>query len=133
MSFLHNHSRTIVNEATQSSSRNQIQAEHGFLPFEGEGFVQNWHRDYASITWTEIRPIYRLTRKGELKLLGGIRYYVDKFAEIPEQGVWHPAHYHCRGLMTASGYREALKKHNEEMANEEKRLSQLNKTSVNQR
>ena len=110
MALLKNHGQTIVNEATQYSPNEQIKKEHGYWPFEGDGFIPGGKQySYYSITWTEIRPIYRLTRKGELKLLGGIKYYVDKFAEDAENGVWHPAHYHFRGFMTPGKYQRALK------------------------
>ena len=138
MALFKNHSRTIVHEATQFSDIETIKKEHGYMPFEGEGFIpggKNYTED--SITWTEIRPIFRLNRKGELKLLGGIKYYVDKFAEYPEQGVWHPAHYHIRGLMTPAKYKEALR---EEILREErqgdglaKRLKKLDRASAKER
>lgn len=136
MAFLNNHAKTIVNKATQYSHAEQIKKEYWYLPFEGEGFIPGDKQyDYESITWTEIRPIYRLTRKGELKLLGGIKYYVDKFAENAEHGVWHPAHYHFRGLMTPKGYRKALKEDTENRTKEglTKRLDKLSKASAKER
>ena len=60
MALLKNHSRTIVNEATQFSDIEKIKKEHGHTPFEGIGFIpggKNYTED--SITWTEIRPIFR--------------------------------------------------------------------------
>ena len=106
-----------------------------YLPFQGEGFTQNWKRTYDTITWIEFRPIYRKTRKGDLRLLGGVKYYVDKFAEDAEEGIWHRAHYHFRGLMTPSGYRKALKEEQEDRTKDglTKRLAELDKASRKER
>ena len=118
MELLKNHGQTIVQEATQASEIEEIKSEHGHMPFEGDGLKLNWERTSNSITWTEIRPIYRLNRKDELKLLGGIKYYVDKYMEM--EPMWGRAHYHFRGFMTPGGYRKALEEYRRRQEETEK-------------
>ena len=67
--------------------------------------------------------------------MGEVKYYVDKFAEDAEEGIWHRAHYHFRGLMTPSGYRKALKEEQEDRTKDglTKRLAELDKASRKER
>ncbi|MBP3545943.1 MAG: hypothetical protein J6K16_02270 [Alphaproteobacteria bacterium] len=105
--FIHNHGRTCVSMVGHNSSVEDIKKEYGHTPFEDTGFRNNYKNEANCTTWTETRPIYYLSRKNELYLLGGIQYKVSKaYYEIAGCIEAQPAHYYTRRIMSAKKYKE---------------------------
>ena len=111
--FIHNHGKTVMNDVVgKKSSVEEIKKTYGHVPFEGSGFRTDYRSEENCSVWTETRPIYYLSRKNELFLLGGVQYkvskaYYDCCGELEAQ----PAHYHIRKIMSAKKYKELKNAH----------------------
>ena len=111
--FIHNHGRTGMSRINHKSSVEDIKKEYGHTPFEDTGFRNNYKDEANCTTWIETRPIYYLSRKDKLYLLGGIQYKVSKaYYENDGYVEAQPAHYFTRKIMSAQKYKELEAAHN---------------------